>query len=135
NSAHPFENPTAWTNVIECGAIILIPMACLVMFGRMIRNVRHAAMIFGVSLAMLAAFTVWGVYHDAAKPNPALLAQQERRVNVPGAEEKVVPPLAALPVDQTGLGNLEGKELRFGPGAGPTWAAITTVTSNGSVNC
>jgi K+-transporting ATPase ATPase A chain len=43
--------------------------------------------------------------------------------------------LVGLPVDQQGLGNLEGKELRFGTSAGPTWAAITTCTSNGSVNC
>src|SRR5207245_11322189 len=63
------------------------------------------------------------------------LAGPERRVNLPGADGKVVPALAALPVDQSDLGNLEGKELRFGPSAGPTWAAVTTCTSNGSVNC
>jgi K+-transporting ATPase ATPase A chain len=44
------------------------------------------------------------------------------------------PGLTGLPVDQPN-GNLEGKELRFGPSAGPTWAAATTSTSNGSVNC
>src|SRR5439155_2377607 len=43
--------------------------------------------------------------------------------------------LVGLPVDQDGVGNLEGKELRFGTAAGPTWAAVTTCTSNGSVNC
>ena len=53
NSAHPFENPTAWTNVVECVCIILIPMAVLVMFGRMLRNMRHAAVIFGVMLVLL----------------------------------------------------------------------------------
>lgn len=135
NSAHPFENPTAWTNVLECVSIILLPMASLVMFGRMIRDMRHAGVVFAVSLALLATFTVWAIYHDTSKPNPALLAQPERAVPVPGAPDKAVPALAALPVDQAGLGNLEGKELRFGPSAGPTWAAITTVTSNGSVNC
>src|SRR5262245_32810735 len=72
NSAHPFENPTAWTNVLECACIILIPMACLVLFGQMIRNMRHAAVIFGVSMAILAALTAWAIYHDAAKPNPGL---------------------------------------------------------------
>lgn len=113
NSAHPFENPTAWTNVLENVAIILLPMACLVMFGRMIRNMPHAVMIFTVSLVMLADLTAWGIYHDATKPNPGL---------------------AGLPIVQD-TGNLEGKELRFGPGAGPTWAACTTATSNGSVNC
>ena len=135
NSAHPFENPTAWTNVVENVCIILIPMATLVMFGRMIRNMRHAAMIFVVSLLLLGAFTAWAIHHDTAKPNPALLAQPGQKIQVPGTDEKTVTALAALPVDQSGLGNLEGKELRFGPSAGPTWAACTTVTSNGSVNC
>src|SRR5213078_4717952 len=44
------------------------------------------------------------------------------------------PAVVGLPVDQP-LGNLEGKELRFGTSAGPTWAAFTTNTSNGAVNC
>ena len=124
NSAHPFENPTAWTNVVECVCILLLPMACLVMFGRMIRNVKHAAAVFGVALVLLAAMTAWGVYHDAAKPNPGLA---EGRTADGGA-------LVPLPIVQD-TGNLEGKELRFGSGAGPTWAAATTATSNGSVNC
>ena len=72
NSAHPLENPTAWTNVIECLSIILIPMACLVMFGRMLRNMQHAAVIFGASLAILATLTAWGICHDTARPNPGL---------------------------------------------------------------
>jgi K+-transporting ATPase ATPase A chain len=151
NSAHPFENPTAWANVIECACIILLPMACLVMFGRMIRNGRHAGVIFGASLLMLAAFTAWGVYHDTAQPNPgltggpAVLDAQGRPFAITtrtadGRPEQTPLPAHAgrervgLPVVQD-TGNLEGKELRFGPGAGPTWAAVTTCTSNGSVNC
>ncbi len=51
-----------------------------------------------------------------------------------GQRTLTVPAVVALPVDQS-LGNLEGKELRFGTSAGPTWAAFTTNTSNGSVNC
>jgi K+-transporting ATPase ATPase A chain len=151
NSAHPFENPTAWANVIECGCIILVPMACLVMFGRMIRNTQHAGIIFGVSLLMLAAFTAWGIYHDTAAPNPGLtggtatLDAKGRPLAVTTLNadgEPVRTPLpehagrerVGLPVVQD-TGNLEGKELRFGPAAGPTWAAVTTCTSNGSVNC
>src|SRR6185312_13933762 len=151
NSAHPFENPTAWTNVVENVSIILIPMACLVMFGRMIRNNRHAAAIFGVSLVILAVITAWAIYHDTAKPNPGL-AGGPAVLNLQGKPHTITtlnadgkPELTALPDHATrervGLpvtqdtGNLEGKELRFGPGAGPTWAACTTVTSNGSVNC
>ena len=151
NSAHPLENPTAWTNVVECVCIILLPMACLVMFGRMIRNMPHATTIFLVSLVMLVAFAAWGIYHDAAKPNPGLaggepvLARTGKPYQVTTLDDDGKPEKKPLPAHATrervGLpvaqdtGNLEGKELRFGPGAGPTWAAITTVTSNGSVNC
>ncbi|MDY3551534.1 potassium-transporting ATPase subunit KdpA [Gemmata sp. JC717] len=151
NSAHPLENPTAWTNVIECVCITLIPMACLVMFGHMIRNRRHAGVIFGVSLLILIALTSWGLHHDTAKPNPGLAggpAILDAKGQPPtvttlnsegGIEQKPLPDHATrervgLPVTQD-TGNLEGKELRFGPGAGPTWAAVTTCTSNGSVNC
>ena len=70
-------------------------------------------MIFAVMMAFLTAFLVWGIVNDSMKPNPGL---------------------SGLPLDQSS-GNLEGKELRFGPSAGPTWSAITTATSNGSVNC
>jgi K+-transporting ATPase ATPase A chain len=151
NSAHPFENPTAWTNVVENVCILLVPMACLVLFGRMIRNTRHAGMIFGVSLALLVGLTAWAVYHDAAKPNPGLAGGpavldargKPHQVTTQDADGRPAPtelPAHAtrervgLPVTQD-TGNLEGKELRFGPGAGPTWAAATTCTSNGSVNC
>lgn len=114
NSAHPFENPTAWTNLLESVAIVLLPMAVLVMFGRMIGDARQARVVFAISLLVLGGLIAWGVVHDAARPNPGL---------------------AGLPVDQRDTGNLEGKELRFGRAAGPTWAALTTATSNGSVNC
>ncbi|HSQ58359.1 MAG TPA: potassium-transporting ATPase subunit KdpA, partial [Gemmata sp.] len=151
NSAHPFENPNAWTNVVECVCIILLPMACIVMFGRMIRNMKHAGAIFGVSLAMLGIFAAWGIYHDAAKPNPglaggpAILDARGTPYTVTTqdadgqATQKPLPDHAireriGLPIIQD-MGNLEGKELRFGPGAGPTWVACTTCTSNGSVNC
>lgn len=113
NSAHPFENPSAWTNVLECVCILLLPMACVVMFGRMLKAPGQARVIFAVMLLFLAAFIGWAIANDTMKPNPGL---------------------AGLPVDQS-TGNLEGKELRFGPSAGATWAAITTCTSNGSVNC
>lgn len=110
NSCHPFENPTAFTNLVECVSILLVPMACVVMFGRMLRQARQAAVVFTVMTVFLVGFTVWGVATDTLAPNPG------------------------VPVDQPS-GNLEGKELRFGPSAGPTWAAATTCTSNGSVNC
>jgi K+-transporting ATPase ATPase A chain len=113
NSAHPFENPSAWTNLLECACILLVPMACVVMFGRMVRGNGQAAVIFNVMTAFLVAFTVWAIVTDTLAPNPGL---------------------SGLPLDQSS-GNLEGKELRFGPSAGATWSAVTTCTSNGSVNC
>jgi K+-transporting ATPase ATPase A chain len=77
---------------------------------------------------------------DTAAPNPALTAHAEATYDAvdtssPGGKRVItVPMVAGLPVDQE-LGNLEGKELRFGTSAGATWAALTTNTSNGSVNC
>jgi K+-transporting ATPase ATPase A chain len=136
NSCHPFENPNAWTNFLECVAIILLPIASLVMLGRMLNNFRHAAVIFSVMLVLSAATIAWAVHFDTMQPNPALTGQAERTypISTEGGERTLtVPAVAALPVDQS-LGNLEGKELRFGTSAGTTWAALTTNTSNGSVN-
>lgn len=139
NCAHSFENPTDWTNILTCLSIILVPVAQVVMFGRMLKDLRHAAVIFGVMLMLSAATIAWGIWYDSLQPNPALTEHAERTYqiadpNSTGAERTVtLPAVAALPVDQS-LGNLEGKELRFGTSAGSTWAAFTTNTSNGSVN-
>lgn len=140
NSTHPFENPNAWTNFLESVCIMLLPMAAVVMFGRMLNNMRHAAVIFGVMLLFFVSFIGWGVYWDSMHPNPAITAHAERSYEIADASVEsghrtvAIPAVAGLPVDQE-LGNLEGKELRFGTSAGPTWAAFTTCTSNGSVNC
>jgi K+-transporting ATPase ATPase A chain len=131
NSAHPFENPNALTNLLTCLAIILLPVSILVLFGRMLKQMRHAGMIFGVMLLLTATTIVWAVTHDTLQPNPALLGQAARTEEKDGIK---VDPVAGLPVTQD-LGNLEGKELRFGTSAGATWSALTTNTSNGSVNC
>ncbi|WP_186395577.1 potassium-transporting ATPase subunit KdpA [Stappia sp. TSB10GB4] len=110
NSTHPLENPTFWTNMIEMVAIILIPMACVWMFGRIIGRMRHSAVIFAVMLAFIAVKITGAVYFEAA-PTQAF---------------------ANLPIEQN-VGNLEGKELRFGATGGPLWSVLTTSTSNGSV--
>jgi potassium-transporting ATPase potassium-binding subunit len=110
NSTHPFENPSYFTNGVECIAIVLIPMACVWMFGRITGRMRHAAIVFAVMTALLIGKVGLAVYFESA-PTAAL---------------------AGLPVQVTG--NLEGKELRFGASAGPLWGALTTATSNGSVN-
>jgi K+-transporting ATPase ATPase A chain len=122
NSCHPYENPSAWTNALELLLVLLLPFAQVLAFGRMLGQKRHAVVLFVVMLAVLLTSLCWCVYFDAACPNPALLSNE--KVGLP-----------ALPVDQSRWGNLEGKELRFGPGAGPAWAALTTCTANGSNNC
>src|SRR5262249_38756296 len=134
------ENPNSWTSFLSCLGIILIPVATLVMFGKMLNNFRHATVIFGVMLALSLGTIAWVIHYDTAQPNPGLTAQAERTYQISdpsvdsGRGAVVLPAVAGLPVDQS-LGNLEGKELRFGTAAGATWAALTTNTSNGSVNC
>src|SRR5215469_14617372 len=117
NSAHPFENPNAWSNYYECVSILIFPFSLVVMFGRMLKQMRHAAVIYGVMLLLFAGMIGWGVYYDTLQPNPAFTG------GVP------------LPVDQAAWGNLEGKELRFGASAGATYSAVTTAVTCGSVNC
>jgi K+-transporting ATPase ATPase A chain len=110
NCTHPFEDPTFWTNALAMVSIILIPMASVWMFGRIVGRMRHAAVVFAVMGVLLLGKITGAVWFEQA-PTQAF---------------------ASLPIEQT-TGNLEGKELRFGPTTGPLWAVITTSTSNGSV--
>lgn len=110
NSTHPLENPTFWTNVLEMGSIIIIPMACVWMFGRIIGRMKHAGVVFAVMMSLVLVKATGALYFETA-PTHAF---------------------AQLPIAQD-VGNLEGKELRFGPNGGPLWSVITTATSNGSV--
>src|SRR5262249_32862021 len=126
----------------------IFPFSLVVMFGRMIRNMRHAAVIYGVMMVLFVAMIGWAIYWDTLHPNPALTAHpalaqnngKPHEVEVRSAEGKLVkkvvdiPAVVGLPVDQ-GLGNLEGKELRFGTSAGATFSAVTTAVTCGSVNC
>jgi K+-transporting ATPase ATPase A chain len=110
NSAHPFENPTPLTNWVEMFAILIIPFGLTYTFGRMAGDQRQGWTIF----AAMAGVLVVG----------ALVSM---------AGETGGNPLFPAGVDQ-GLGSMEGKEVRFGSGAGGLWAAITTGTSTGAVN-
>jgi K+-transporting ATPase ATPase A chain len=143
NSAHPFENPNEWSNILTCVCILLFPFSLVVMFGRMIGNMRHAAVIYGVMMLMFVAMIGWAIYWDTLQPNPGLTAQPaiERAPGEPyevevvgGSRPLSRKPVSGLPVDQE-LGNLEGKELRFGTSAGATYSAVTTAVTCGSVNC
>lgn len=109
NSTHPLENPTFWTNCLSMLAIVLLPMACVWMFGRMVGRWRHAAVVFAVMFLFLVAKIGFAVWFESA-PTKAF---------------------ETLPIEQ--VANLEGKELRFGSTTGPLWAVLTTSTSNGSV--
>ena len=141
NSAHPFENPSAWSNYVTCVNILVFPFSLVLMFGRMLKNMRHAVVIYGVMMSMLLVMIGWAISWDTLQPNPGLTARaasEPYRVadgKAPGGErEIVVPGVVGLPVDQK-LGNLEGKELRFGTSAGAAFSAITTAVTCGSVNC
>ncbi|MCX6178648.1 MAG: potassium-transporting ATPase subunit KdpA [Chlorobiales bacterium] len=112
NSTHPCENPSFLTNYIECISIPLIAMATVWMFGRITGRMRHAAVIFSVMLLLLILKSGIALNLESA---PAMAFK-------------------GLPIES--VSNLEGKELRFGPsGTAAMWAAVTTATSNGSVNC
>jgi K+-transporting ATPase ATPase A chain len=138
NSAHPFENPSAWTNFLTCVNILIFPFSLVLMFGHMLRNMRHAVIIYGVMLVLFLVMIGWAISWDTLAGNPGLTDQAGQNVAVADAQgnpvEKAIPPLAGLPVDQE-LGNLEGKELRFGTSAGATFSAVTTAVTCGSVNC
>jgi potassium-transporting ATPase potassium-binding subunit len=110
NSAHPFENPTAFTNLLAMIAMFAIPFALTYTFGRYAKDQRQGWVIFG---AMAAVFLVGAV----------ISMRSELGGN----------PLFPSGVDQA-LGNMEGKELKFGAGIGALWAAITTSTSTGAIN-
>jgi potassium-transporting ATPase potassium-binding subunit len=135
NSAHPYENPSALSNFVTTLAMMIFPFSLVLMYGRMLGRVRHAVVIYGVMLSMMIGLIAWAVYFDTLQPNPAFTAHPVARTYpLAGTAHSVtVPPVAALPVDQH-LGNLEGKELRFGTSAGATFAAITTDVTCGAVN-
>ncbi|WP_248796923.1 potassium-transporting ATPase subunit KdpA [Pseudomonas sp. MWU13-2105] len=110
NSAHPFENPTALSDLIELVSIILIPAALVFTFGHYVKDLRQSRAIMGCMLALLLIGGAVSLYAEY-QPNPALHN-----------------PL----VEQTAP--LEGKEARFGTTASVLWAVTTTAASNGSVN-
>jgi len=117
NSAHPFENPTPFSNFLVMLSLLLIPGALTYTFGRMVGDTRQG-------WAVLAAMTVIFV---------AMLAL------CVGSEQSGNPALSKMGVDQTASslqagGNMEGKETRFGIVNSALYATATTVASNGSVN-
>ncbi|MBS0655805.1 MAG: potassium-transporting ATPase subunit A, partial [Verrucomicrobia bacterium] len=128
NSAHPFENPTALSNFVSTLSMMIFPFSLVLMYGRMLNRRRHSLVIFGVMLFLMACTVIWTIAFDTLQPNPAVTAHEAKTY-----EQIKIPAVAALPIDQH-LGNLEGKEMRFGTSAGATFAALTTDVTCGAVN-
>lgn len=117
NSAHPLENPNAFTNIIEMISLLLIPAALCFTFGSAVKNKKQGIAIFMAMFICLAlALGTVAVSEQFATPQLA----QDGNVNI-------------SMIDQAG-GNMEGKETRFGIASSSTWAVFTTAASNGSVN-
>jgi K+-transporting ATPase ATPase A chain len=115
NSAVPFENPTPLSNWLEMVLILALSAGLTYTYGRMARDQRQGWAIF----ASMAVFTLAGIlicYAAESRGNPVLADLAARHA-----------------VDQS-LGNLEGKEMRFGVVNSAIWAVATTDASNGSVN-
>ncbi len=110
NSAHPFENPTPLSNLLECLAILVISAGLCFAFGRLIGDRRQGRALFAAMLVLFVASLAACWWAESAG-NPQLTA-------------------AGVAAD----GNWEGKEVRFGVANSALWAVATTAASNGSVN-
>jgi K+-transporting ATPase ATPase A chain len=117
NSAHPYENPTPLTNLLEMFAILLIPFALTYTFGKMVGDTRQGWVILTAMLILFVPLVILA-FHSEQLGNP-LIAKQ--------GIDQVASTLQAG-------GNMEGKETRFGIAASSLFAAATTGTSTGAVN-
>ena len=115
NSAHPYENPTPLSNLIEMFAIFAIGASLTYTLGRMVGSQRHGWAVWA-AMAILFIAGVSTAYWAESHSNPLM----------PGADYRA----SAL---QAG-GNMEGKEVRFGVANSALWATVTTDTSCGAVN-
>ncbi len=111
NSAHPFENPTPLTNLLQMLAIFLIPAALCFSFGRIIKDKRQGWAVLG-AMTLLFVLAAVAVFTFENRPNPLLTAQ--------GLDAS--------------MGNMEGKETRFGVAGSALFSVITTAASCGAVN-
>ena len=109
NSAHPYENPTALSNLIECLSILAIPAAFPFLFGRMVGDRRQGWAIYAAMAALFAGVLLWAYFAEAAG-NPLHAG-----------------------ITQAGV-SMEGKETRFGLAGTVLFEVVTTVASCGAVN-
>ncbi|PWK65158.1 K+-transporting ATPase ATPase A chain [Streptomyces sp. CG 926] len=107
NSAHPFENPTPFSNLFEIFLILVIPFALTRTFGRMVGSLRQGYAILATMATIWIGFTALMMWTEFSHHGPAL---------------------------QAAGGAMEGKETRFGIGASAIFSVATTLTSTGAVN-
>jgi len=111
NSAHPFENPNAWSNMIECWSQLVLPVAFVFTFGRLVGDPRQGrSLLAAMSVILLVGLAM--LYRAEANGNPLL---------------------TEIGVDPSG-GNLEGKEVRFSQASAALFAVATTGTGTGAAN-
>ncbi|MGV8119210.1 MAG: potassium-transporting ATPase subunit KdpA [Candidatus Xenobiia bacterium LiM19] len=111
NSAHPFANPSPFTNFLEALSIFLIPAALVIAYGRMVEDKRQGYVILS-AMMVLFLISLFGVYMSELHGNPLFSSM--------GLE---------------GHTAMEGKEVRFGIGGSALFATVTTAASCGAVNC
>lgn len=111
NSAHPLENPSYLTNIVENVSILLIPVAMVFAFGYITEKKKMAMVIFSVMTIGFVALLVPTIFYEQGGNNA---------INIMGIAES--------------MPSMEGKEMRFGSASSAYWAVSTTCTSNGSVN-
>ncbi len=111
NSAHPFENPTGFTNWLSIFLLLVIPFALTYTFGKMVGSIRHGAALLA---AMVIIFGVWVGFSSYA-------------------EHQGNPAVAVAGIHQT-TGNTEGKEVRFGDTSSALFGVSSTNTSTGSAD-
>jgi K+-transporting ATPase ATPase A chain len=114
NSAHPFENPTTFSNWFEMLLILVIPFALTNTFGRMAGNTRQGWALLAVMVIVVGTGSL-----------VAMSSEERSNPSIPAA--------VAQNVDQS-AGNMEGKEVRFGADGSGLFATVTTGTSTGAVN-
>ncbi len=117
NSAHPYENPTPFSNFLEMLSILLIPGALCYTYGKMVGDTRQGWALLATMTIILVAFLALAVWAEQGG-NPAFTA-----MGVDQAQSNINPG-----------GNMEGKEVRFGIANSALWATVTTAASNGSVD-
>lgn len=111
NSSHPFENPTPFTNIIEILSMMIIPASLVYTFGLMVGNKKHARVLYTSLMIIFIILTTGAIY----------------------AETSAAKPYISTGINNS-LGNMEGKETRFGAGDSAIFAGVTTAFTTGSVN-